>query len=121
MLFNVILSVMLIWPVGQAVKTLASHAENMGSIPVRVTKKSRTPKRCSAFLLSVYEKSRPSPQRLRCGIGFANSTMGHSVLARELLGEFSAESECSQAPSRIFNAYLSVFCFFVSLLFRAYI
>ena len=25
------------WPVGQAVKTLASHAENMGSIPVRVT------------------------------------------------------------------------------------
>ena len=39
MLFNVILSVMLIWPVGQAVKTLASHAENMGSIPVRVTKK----------------------------------------------------------------------------------
>ena len=29
---------MLIWPVGQSVKTLASHAENMGSIPVRVTK-----------------------------------------------------------------------------------
>ena len=26
-------------PVGQAVKTLASHAENMGSIPVRVTNK----------------------------------------------------------------------------------
>ena len=26
-------------PVGQAVKTLASHAGNMGSIPVRVTKK----------------------------------------------------------------------------------
>ena len=25
------------WPVGQAVKTLASHAGNMGSIPVRVT------------------------------------------------------------------------------------
>ena len=25
------------WLVGQAVKTLASHAENMGSIPVRVT------------------------------------------------------------------------------------
>ncbi len=28
-----------IWLVGQAVKTSASHAENMGSIPVRVTKK----------------------------------------------------------------------------------
>ena len=30
------------WPVGQAVKTSASHAENMGSIPVRVTKTKRT-------------------------------------------------------------------------------
>ena len=30
-------------PVGQAVKTLASHAENMGSIPVRVT---NTKKEC---------------------------------------------------------------------------
>ena len=28
---------LLIWPVGQAVKTAASHAANMGSIPVRVT------------------------------------------------------------------------------------
>ena len=27
------------WPVGQAAKTLASHAGNMGSIPVRVTSK----------------------------------------------------------------------------------
>ena len=29
-------------PVGQAVKTLASHAGNMGSIPVRVTRKKHT-------------------------------------------------------------------------------
>ena len=29
-----------LWPVGQAVKTAASHAVNMGSIPVRVTNKS---------------------------------------------------------------------------------
>ena len=28
------------WPVGQEVKTAASHAVNMGSIPVRVTNKS---------------------------------------------------------------------------------
>ena len=28
-----------IWPVGQAVKTAASHAVNVGSIPARVTKK----------------------------------------------------------------------------------
>ena len=30
------------WLVGQAVKTLASHAENMGSIPVRVTRKRKS-------------------------------------------------------------------------------
>ena len=30
------------WPVGQAVKTLASHAGNMGSIPVRVTKRNKS-------------------------------------------------------------------------------
>ena len=28
-----------IWPVGQAVKTAASHAVNVGSIPARVTKR----------------------------------------------------------------------------------
>ena len=27
-----------LWPVGQAVKTAASHAVNVGSIPARVTK-----------------------------------------------------------------------------------
>ena len=31
-----------IWPVGQAVKTAASHAANMGSIPVRVTREKQT-------------------------------------------------------------------------------
>ena len=35
------------WLVGQAVKTLASHAENMGSIPVRVTKTKGHPLRVS--------------------------------------------------------------------------
>ena len=30
------------WPVGQAVKTAASHAANMGSIPVRVTTQKQT-------------------------------------------------------------------------------
>ncbi len=34
-------------PVGQAVKTLASHAEIMGSIPVRVTMKKHT--QCVCF------------------------------------------------------------------------
>ena len=32
-----------IWPVGQAVKTAASHAVNVGSIPARVTKKLQIP------------------------------------------------------------------------------
>ena len=31
-------SLFLIWPVGQAVKTAASHAVNVGSIPARVIK-----------------------------------------------------------------------------------
>ena len=33
------------WPVGQAVKTAASHAANMGSIPVRVTTQKQAPDR----------------------------------------------------------------------------
>ena len=37
-------------PVGQAVKTLASHAENMGSIPVRVTKKRERHPKVGVFL-----------------------------------------------------------------------
>lgn len=32
-----------VWLVGQAVKTPASHAGNVGSIPARVTKHGRTP------------------------------------------------------------------------------
>ena len=53
--------VTLIWPVGQAVKTLASHAENMGSIPVRVTKKRKQDK-CPAFSFFV---PRPSSNTAR--------------------------------------------------------
>ena len=37
------------WPVGQAVKTAASHAANMGSIPVRVT----TQKQASDHLFQI--------------------------------------------------------------------
>ena len=43
------------------------------------------------FLSPSYEESHLSP-RLR-GIGFANLTKGPSVLARELLGKFSSQSE----------------------------
>ena len=37
--YDIILKLSKARPVGQAAKTLASHAGNMGSIPVRVTKK----------------------------------------------------------------------------------
>ena len=37
-------------PVGQAVKTLASHAEIMGSIPVRVTKNKKAPRKWCFFV-----------------------------------------------------------------------
>ena len=43
-------------PVGQAVKTLASHAENMGSIPVRVTNKNLN--RFIRFRFFLYSKRR---------------------------------------------------------------
>ena len=40
-----------LWPVGQAAKTPASHAGNAGSIPARVTKKKR--------ILSMYGDKEP--------------------------------------------------------------
>ena len=47
-------------PVGQAVKTSASHAENMGSIPVRVTKKrDRHHKRVSVSFFVLRTKPNP--------------------------------------------------------------
>ena len=98
-------------PVGQAVKTRPFHGCNMGSIPVRVTKKQDTFS-VSCFLFPSYEESRLSPQHLCCGIGFANSTKGCSVLARELLGEFSA---VRHLPVHFFNGYLFGILFFVSL------
>ena len=48
------------WPVGQAVKTLASHAGNMGSIPVRVTKKRAHTRRCVLFFCDPYHKQSPA-------------------------------------------------------------
>ncbi len=35
-----------LWPVGQAAKTSPFHGENMGSIPVRVTRKSTCESKC---------------------------------------------------------------------------
>ena len=49
-------------PVGQAVKTLASHAENMGSIPVRVTNEKRKTLRsgCLSFFVCAPHKLEPT-------------------------------------------------------------
>ncbi len=46
-------------PVGQAVKTLASHAENMGSIPVRVTKKEKQDANAPCFSFLRLCRDRP--------------------------------------------------------------
>ena len=53
--------------VGQAVKTLASHAENMGSIPVRVTKKrDRHHKRVSVSFFVLRTKPNPLARKDAC-------------------------------------------------------
>ena len=55
--------------VGQAVKTLASHAENMGSIPVRVTKTKGHPSRVS-FLFCCDSVGIDPLERRAFGYGF---------------------------------------------------
>ena len=64
----------LLWPVGQAVKTAASHAVNVGSIPARVTKKHSS--LCwSVFLCIPCEESnravRRSAQKQSSGLFFS--------------------------------------------------
>ena len=62
-------------PVGQAVKTLASHAENMGSIPVRVTNEKRTLLVGVLFFVDVSPSGSTHPENLRfSGYGFAYPT-----------------------------------------------
>ena len=50
-------------PVGQAAKTLASHAGNMGSIPVRVTK-TKTHRKGDAFCVLVMGFGNRSPDEV---------------------------------------------------------
>ena len=76
------------WPIGQAVKTLASHAGNSGSIPGWVTKKANSTsqdvlfaflviflRNCTAFALAQYARVRiphPKIDKLACqtqGVG----------------------------------------------------
>ena len=52
------------WPVGQAVKTAASHAANMGSIPVRVTRIGHHESGVFFYFGEPYEESHPVAQPL---------------------------------------------------------
>ena len=61
----------------------------MGSIPVGSAKKSHPPEADGSFL-ALPLVNKPSPNGKAFGIGFANSAKGRSVLARELLDEFSS-------------------------------
>ena len=49
------------WPIGQAVKTLASHAGNSGSIPGWVTKNKKEQQSCSFLFLPILHESEPVP------------------------------------------------------------
>ena len=57
--------------VGQAVKTLASHAENMGSIPVRVTIKKAQALLVSACAFLFVLRTKPNPLALCIYVGLA--------------------------------------------------
>ena len=46
------------WPIGQVVKTAASHAVNIGSNPVRVTKKYLTGRLAGAKLRKLLEAAK---------------------------------------------------------------
>ena len=60
-------------PVGQAVKTLASHAENMGSIPVRVTNENKgTPK--GVPFVFVATPSGSNPLKTPCVLNMGSHT-----------------------------------------------
>ena len=67
--------------VGQAVKTSASHAENMGSIPVRVTKKSTTQLGGVLFLCLARGIS---PGDVRRWVRIPNGAVGELVLQRRV-------------------------------------
>ena len=73
------IKVVKIRPVGQAVKTLASHAGNMGSIPVRVTKKKTHTTVCVFFLVTTENPLAQKRRALKFSVlwreyGFENLT-----------------------------------------------
>ena len=65
-------------PGGQAAKTSASHAENMGSIPVRVTNTKRTLLVGVLFALVMRSAQEPTQNALRFEYGVAYATQSAS-------------------------------------------
>ena len=82
-------------PVGQAVKTRPFHGCNMGSIPVRVTKKTKH-HFCGALFFCFPRTRNLTHHRALRGIGFAFLTKRRLPLASNLVGKNSSRSE----PSR---------------------
>ena len=82
-----------VWPVGQAVKTEASHAFNIGSIPVRVTRQ-QVPGMSQYVTRSVPYRDIPGtfsfPARARTGKGQAERPMPCFCAAD---GRFTSETE----------------------------
>ena len=75
-------------PVGQAVKTLASHAENMGSIPVRVTNKKKQAFRSGCLFLFVCAPHKTEPtcaMSVRANLQKISDAQGVRIPRREAL------------------------------------
>ena len=105
------------WLVGQAVKTSASHAENMGSIPVRVTKHKKAPHQVVLFYFLVFGDSythRNSAHkafslpltvvRICTHFSFCNSSSAHgfAFAARRSASSLARRRACKYSPKAKF-------------------
>ena len=80
------------WPVGQVVKTAASHAVNIGSNPVRVTTLEQSPLRCGRVECVKHSpraalRSLAPPHSVEpAGLGFAARGTKEIVLDKGVVG-----------------------------------
>ena len=88
-------------PVGQAVKTLASHAENMGSIPVRVTNDRKQDRSPAFSFLSLVTRTLIKPSDVRRWVRICRSEIGKLVC--------QAKSEQIFAPAKFPYSTLQYF------------
>ena len=84
-------------PVGQAVKTPPFHGGNMGSIPVRVTKKDRHTSVCLSFLF-LRRESNPSKSNSPVGSDASAASGGKSELSE---WQRSADEEGVLSPTKM--------------------